>query len=137
MNTFGLEIYASDKKFYAGRGKILVVPAPDGEKAVLAHHENMIVAIVPGTLRFETEDGEKREAIVSGGLAEVVNNRVKVFVHAAERPEDIDVVRAREAKEHAEEQRRQKNRQKEYYRNQMALARAMSRLSVASRHNIK
>ena len=72
-HTFGLEIIASDKTFYRGRGKILVLPAKDGEKAILANHEDMIIAIVPGVLRFETEDGEKQEAAVSGGFAEVIN----------------------------------------------------------------
>ena len=37
-NSFGLRIVASDKVFYEGRGKIIVFPQKDGEKAVLAHH---------------------------------------------------------------------------------------------------
>ena len=47
-STFGLEIYASNKLAYAGRARSLVVPVEDGEKAFLAHHANVIVAIVPG-----------------------------------------------------------------------------------------
>ena len=92
----------------------------------------MLIAIVPGTVRIETESGEKIKAVVSSGFAEVINNRVKVLVLTAERPEDIDIVRAREAKEKAEEQLRQKQSIQEYHLNKMALARAMSRLSAAS-----
>ncbi|HIX58612.1 MAG TPA: ATP synthase F1 subunit epsilon [Candidatus Blautia gallistercoris] len=135
-HTFGLEIIASDKTFYRGRGKILVLPAKDGEKAILANHEDMIIAIVPGVLRFETEDGEKQEAAVSGGFAEVINNRVKVLVLTAERPEEIDVIRAREAKERAEEQLRQARSMQEYHQNQMALARAMTRLRVTRKQEL-
>ncbi len=46
-NTFGLEIYASDKLFYSGRARSLVIPVEDGQKAFLAHHANTISAIVP------------------------------------------------------------------------------------------
>ena len=46
----------------------------------------------------------QEQIIATGaGFAEMINNRVKVFVHSAERPEDIDINRAREAKERAEE----------------------------------
>lgn len=32
MDTFGLKIIASDRVFYEGRCRKLVIPAPDGEK---------------------------------------------------------------------------------------------------------
>lgn len=43
-------------------------------------------------------------AVVGMGFVEIVNNRVTLLVETAERPEEIDVARAREAKERAEEQ---------------------------------
>lgn len=138
MSTFSLDILASDKKFFSGRVEFLKIPSADGEVGIMAHHQNMIAAIVPGILRFKTEDGNVREASVSAGLAEVMNNRVKVFVLSAERPEDIDVLRAKEAKEIAEERIRQKRSLQEYHLSQLAVKRAMSRLSAASRiHDIK
>lgn len=133
MNSFSLEIIASDKKFYTGRATMIVLPVPDGSVAVLAHHENMLIAVVPGSIEFETVDGERRQCVVSSGFAEVINNRVRVMVLTAERPEDIDVVRAREAEERAKEQLRQKKSIQEYYMSKMSLARAMSRLSAASK----
>ena len=45
-------------------------------------------------------------------------------------PEEIDIRRAQEAKDRAEEQLRQKQSIMEYHRNQLALARAMTRLKV-------
>ena len=44
MNTFNLKIIASDKVFYTGKCGIIVVPALDGELAVMSHHENMVIA---------------------------------------------------------------------------------------------
>ena len=47
-DTFGLEIYASNKLAFAGRAKTLTIPAVDGEQAFLAQHENIVAAIIPG-----------------------------------------------------------------------------------------
>ena len=46
MNTFGLNVIASDKDFYHGRGKSISLPAKDGAITILAHHADMMVAIV-------------------------------------------------------------------------------------------
>ena len=89
------------------------------------------MALVPGEMRFQTEDGTWHIAAVSAGFAQIINNRVTVLVLSAERPEDIDRKRAQEAKEMAEEKLRQKQSQMQYYRTQATLARAMARLRVS------
>ena len=138
MNTFGLEVYASNKLFFSGRAAELILPSADGERGILAHHEDMFVALVPGSMRKKDADGNWEEVIISNGFAEIVNNRVKVFVLTAERPDEIDKNRAREAKERAQEQLRQKQSIQEYHINQMALVRAMARLRAGNKgnHNI-
>ena len=101
-DTFGLEIYASNKLAFAGRAKTLTIPAVDGEQAFLAQHENIVAAIIPGEMRFEEADGTKHVLAVSSGFVEMINNRVKLFCLTAESPEEIDIRRAQEAKERAE-----------------------------------
>lgn len=133
MDTFGLEIFASDKLAYAGRAKKIVIPAVDGEQAFLAHHANIVAAVLPGEMRFVDQEGAEHVLAVSGGFVEMVNNRAKLFCLTVERPEEIDVRRAQEAKERAEEQLRQKQSLQEYHVNQMALARAMARLRVTGK----
>lgn len=131
MDTFGLKIIASDKVFYEGRCRNLVIPAPDGEVGLLPHHENMVIAIGVGIARMQVEEGEWSEIAVGTGFAEIVNNRVTLLVDTAERPEDIDVRRAQEQKERAQEQMRQKRSIQQYYHTQASLARAMNRLRLA------
>ena len=132
MDTFGLKIIASDKVFYEGRCRKLIIPAPDGEKGILANHENMVIAIVVGTAKVQLAGEDEWEYLAVGsGFAEIVNNRVTLLVDTAERPEDIDVRRAKEQQERAEEQMRQKQSIQEYYHTQASLARAMNRLRVA------
>ena len=81
MNTFGLNIVASDKDFYHGRGTSIMLPAKDGQISILAHHADMMVAIVPGEMRFKPADSEEwKTAIVGNGFAQIINNRVTVLV---------------------------------------------------------
>ena len=132
MDTFGLKIIASDKVFYEGRCRKLIIPAPDGEKGILANHENMVIAIVVGTAKVQLAgEDEWKDLAVGSGFAEIVNNRVTLLVDTAERPEDIDVRRAKEQQERAEEQMRQKQSIQEYYHTQASLSRSMNRLRVA------
>lgn len=131
MSTFYLKIISSDRIFYEGKCENLILPIEDGQFSVLAHHENMVVAVEIGELHLKTPEGEWITAFVSRGFAEIINNRVSVLVNAAERPEEIDVRRAEEARQRAQERLRQKQSIQEYYRSQASLARAMTRLRAS------
>ena len=135
-NTFYLKVIAADRVFFQGRCLSVVLPAVDGEHAILAHHSDMMIATSMGTIRFRTEGGEVHEAVVGTGFTQVINNRVTILVEFAERPEEIDALRAREAMERAQEQLRQKQSQQEYYHTQASLARAMARLRMTNKNNI-
>lgn len=128
MATFFMKILASDKVFFEGHVESVTIPATDGEICFMAHHEEMVVAIQPGVLQFRTQDGEVRTAVVGTGFAQTANNRTTILVETAERPEDIDAVRAREDMERAKEELRQKQSIQEYKISQTALLRAMARL---------
>ncbi len=134
MTTFGLKVIASDHVFYNGNCEALVVPAHDGEVGILPHREAMILAIQEGELKFRIPgEQEYHHAVVGLGIVQVANNRVTVVVDTAERPEDIDEVRAKQALERAKEQLRQKQSIREYYMSKASMARALSRLK-ASQH---
>ena len=135
MNTFWLNVTASDKVFFKGKCQSLVIPLPDGEKGILPHHENMVIAISIGEMRIVREDGEKILAVVGNGFAQIMNNRITVLVDTAERPEDIDERRAQEARERAQEQLRQQRSKQQHSHSEASLARALSRLRLKSKYN--
>lgn len=137
MNTFWLKVIACDRVFYNGKCAQVILPLTDGGKAIQAHHENMVLAVEIGELKIQKEDGSWEEGVVGTGFAQVVNNRVTLIVDTAEHPEEIDVRRAQEAKERAQEQLRQKHSIQEYYRSQASLARAMSRLRISNKNREK
>ena len=134
MAAFWLKVIASDHVFYNGNCEALVVPAHDGEVGILPHREAMILAIQEGELKFRIPGEQEYHHLVVGlGIVQVANNRVTVVVDTAERPEDIDEVRAKQALERAKEQLRQKQSIREYYMSKASMARALSRLK-ASQH---
>ena len=130
MNTFSLKVIASDKVFF--------VPALDGEQAIMSHHEDMVIATREGEVRFkEKEEDDWTKAVVGVGCVYISHNRVIMLVDTAERPEDIDRVRAEAALERAKEQLRQKQSIQEYHVSQASMARAMLRLKEAGKYEVK
>ena len=137
MSTFSLKIISTDKVFYDGKCEYLVIPTIDGEKGILAHHENMVIAIEVGEAKMQMEDGTWETLAVGTGFLEVVNNRVTMLVQTAEKPEEIDARRAEERREVMEEKLRQKQSIQEYYHTKASLARAMNRLKVSREKNTR
>lgn len=135
MENFPVHILAADEPFYEGPCQSISVPTTTGMYGVLAHHTNMILAIVPGTLRYRCEGEDEKLAAVSAGLMKVENGEVLILVDSAERPEEIDANRAQRAADRAKEELLQKKSIQEYRMAQSNLARALSRLQVKSSAN--
>lgn len=131
--TFQLEIIASDRVFFNGQCESLVFPGLDGAHGVLANHEMTVTCINAGEMKYKI-DGEWQYAAVSDGYVEITSNHVIILADTVEKPEEIDVKRAEEAKQRAEEKLRQKQSIMEYYHTQAALNKAMNRLKVNQKH---
>ena len=136
MEPCQVHILAADRTFYEGPCVSLVIPTSDGERGILARHENMIAAIQPGTLRWQVPEQEVQLAAVSPGMVKVERNDVLVLVDSAERPEEIDEARARRAADEAREALLQKKSRQEHQIAQTSLARALNRLRIKSHGTI-
>ncbi|MBQ3947667.1 MAG: F0F1 ATP synthase subunit epsilon [Ruminococcus sp.] len=131
--TFHLEIVTTDRIFYKGDCEHLVITAIDGLLGILAGHEPLVTALPAGELKYMV-DGKWRYAAISDGFIQVMPDKSVILADSCELPEEIDIKRAEEAKERAEEKLRQKQSIKEYYQTQAALNRAMNRLKVSQKH---
>ena len=136
MDTFQVHILAADRTFYEGPCVSLTIPTSDGERGILAHHENMMAAIQPGMLRYQAPGEEVQLAAVSPGMVKVEHNDVVVLVDSAERPEEIDEARARREADEAREALLQQKSRQEHQLAQSTLARALNRLRVRSHGTI-
>ena len=131
---FSLKVIASNKVFYDQKASYLRVNTLDGFFGFMAHHAPVVVAVETGVMSIIKDDGERIEALVSGGILSCANNRITVLVDTCETADEIDIRRAQEAKERAEEQLRQKQSVGEYKMTQSSLARALSRLEFSNQH---
>lgn len=129
MNTFHLSVLAAEKPFYDGDCVSLQIPTANGLYGIQANHRNMIAAIVPGVLRYRLGD-EWQIAAVSAGLIKVEDNDVLILTDTAERPEEIDENRARNAADEAKEALLQRQSIREYQAAKAKMARALCRLKV-------
>lgn len=135
MKNFSLKILASDRVFYEGKCRMVIVPAADGQLGILANHGDLVVALDIGEVRFQKEDETWEKVLIGSGVMQDINNRVTILTEFAERPEEIDAKRAAEAKERAQEQLRQKQSIQEYHQSKAALARAIARLKESQKNH--
>jgi F-type H+-transporting ATPase subunit epsilon len=124
-----------DHQVSQGEVDMVVAPSALGELGILPHHRTLLADLVPGVVELRSEDGSKIERFaVSGGFLEVDRNHVALLVESAERPEEIDVERAKRALASAEAALAQLSPLDPAYRDQVAHARrAQVRLEVAKR----
>ena len=127
-HTFKARIYEADSPFFEGELSGIVVPTIDGEYGVLAHHRNVVVAIVPGEIHYTLPDGSVEYALVTEGMMRVENNDVLILVNQAERPDEVEANRAREKEEELIEAKLQKKSVEEYLEAELMLQRAASGL---------
>ena len=134
--TFGLKVISVNGIFFDDQAEEIILPCEDGELAILANHEEMILAISDGVIKIKKKGGEWIYGVVSlGSLQVTTDNRCTVIVNTVERPEDIDKRRAQEAYEFALEHLQQKQSIKEFKKSQAGLARALTRLKAASKYS--
>lgn len=132
MRTFQLDIVAPRRSFYSGPAEELTFQSVDGSYGVLAGHEPTLTALAEGLIRFKV-DGQWYEGITSDGFVEIMPDYVRLLTMSIERPEEIDLIRAQQAKERAEEKLRRQKGREEYIQSQAALARALARLKYGGR----
>jgi len=129
--TFPFEILTLQKLFLREEIRFVIAPGQEGVFEILANHAPFVFALKPGALRMRRPDGEDQYVAVGTGFLVVQKDRTTVLTRSAERPEEIDVERARRAKERAEQRLEQKSSDMDMARAQAALQRALARLKVA------
>ena len=131
--TLHLEIIATDRVFFEGEVEHLVITAIDGLLGILPGHEPLVTSLPTGELKYMIV-GEWKYAAISEGFIQVMPDKAVILADSCELPEEIDIKRAEEARERAEEMMRQKQSIREYYETQAALNRAMNRLKISQKH---
>src|SRR5512133_2645336 len=101
-DTFQLEIVTPERLVIKDAAEEMQLPAKNGYIGVLAGHAPLITELSVGELTYVAQGYTERLA-VSWGFAEVLPHKVTVLAERAERAEEIDVARAEEARQRAEQ----------------------------------
>lgn len=110
----------------------VVLPGSEGEFGVLPDHTPMLALLKPGEGHYREGSIETWFAI-SGGFAEVLPDRVTVLADAAEFPQEIDVDRARRARDAAQAALLASKGPDDVEVNRVRLDRALIRLQVVGK----
>lgn len=98
-----LEMVTPEKVAWSAPADFVVLPALNGEMGVLPGHAPFVVQLAAGEVRV-TSGAEVKRFAVSGGFAEIKDDKVALFAETAEMSDQIDVEAARQALEKSKAQ---------------------------------
>lgn len=128
-----LEVVTPDRMVLSTDADVVVCPGVEGQFGVLFGHIPFLSALDIGEMYYRL--GSKTEYLaLGGGFAEVTGSKVTIVAEAAELSHEIDLERARRAKERAERRMAAARTEEiDYVRAEVALRRALVRVKVGSR----
>ncbi|MGD0622984.1 MAG: ATP synthase F1 subunit epsilon [Thermacetogeniaceae bacterium] len=129
--TFGLEIITPERIVVEDEVEGVVLSSPEGFYGILRNHAPFIGGLNIGVLKYRKE-GKLHWVATDNGVFEMSGNKLRIMADAAERGEDINVLRAKEAYERAKRRLAQKHEGLDYLRAELALKRSMARLKAAT-----
>ncbi len=131
-DTFQFEIVTPDRLVASDQAEEMQIPGKNGYIGILPGHAPLITELDVGEISYR-RNGIAEHLAVAWGFAEVLPDKVTILAETAERAEEIDVERARQALERAEQRLRSGDPNLDYQRALLAVRRAQVRLQVAQR----
>jgi len=131
-DTLQLEIVTPEKMVVKDVALEVQIPGKGGYLGVLPGHAPLITELAIGEIVYKNASGTQTLA-VAWGFAEVLPDKVTILAESAERPAEINVKRAQEAKTRAEQLLKAGGPDLDYGHAEAALQRAETRLQVAEK----
>jgi F-type H+-transporting ATPase subunit epsilon len=134
VSTFLLEIVTPERKVYAEESNMLIVKGVEGELGILPNHIPLVTPLKIAPITVKKQGAKDVLIAVNGGFMEVRKDKVVILAESAELPEQIDVDRAKAAKERAQKRLADaKQANVDFTRAELALQRATNRIDVFGR----
>jgi len=130
--TLELEIVTPERLVVHEKVEEVQIPGRSGYLGVLPGHAPLISELGVGEITFRSGGNTTRLA-VAWGFVEVLSNKVTILAETSERASEIDVARAQQAKQRAEDVLRNHAPDTNYDDAQNALKRAETRIDVAEK----
>jgi F-type H+-transporting ATPase subunit epsilon len=129
-----LEIITPAKIVFKGNIESITIPGSAGNFQVLKNHAPIISVFEIGLIKVSEKENSTKYFATGGGTVEVLDNNVLVLADSLELVEDIDVERAKLAKERALVRLEKKEEGTDYDRAKSALERAINRLNLVEKY---
>lgn len=130
MTPFKLEIITPEKTFFDGETEQIIVRTTVGDVGILNGHEPYCAALGIGQMRIMI-DGKLRHAATSGGIIKVSREKTVVLVDSCEWADEIDIQRAQNAKDTAEQRIKSADSDRQIKMAEYKLKRALNRIDAA------
>jgi F-type H+-transporting ATPase subunit epsilon len=101
-DTLDLEVATPERELVRVQVSDVEIPGLHGYLGVLPGHAPLLGLLGTGTLTY-TVGGQKRYAAIHGGFLEIMDDHVRILADAAEHASEIDIQRARQALQRAQE----------------------------------
>ena len=131
MSSFHLEILTPFGHYFNGDVDYLEIRNSDGVLGILAHHTPIITTVVLSKIVVKIK-GNRHSYATTGGLFNMkADNTASLMLQTIERSDEIDVPRAKRAKERAEARLASHKDNINVERAKEAIRRAENRINVA------
>ena len=130
MNSFHLEIVTPDGSAFDGMAESLLVRTTEGDVEILASHADYLATVATGRTRLII-NGEEKFASSQGGFLSVTGGEVRLVATTFEFAEEIDLERAKAARDRAEEALSRAKDARDIELAKVRLSRALNRINVA------
>ncbi len=130
-----LQIVTPSRRVLAEEVDELILPGSEGYLGVRPGHAPLLTELQIGEISYRV-GGTDRFLAISGGFVEVLREGVSVLATTAEFPEEIDIDRAKQARERAEQRLKGTDPNIDVRRAEIALARAANRMTVHGRGRV-
>lgn len=127
---FHLQIVTPDRLFFSEDIEMVIVRGLEGDLAILKGRAPVTTPLRIGKIRI-FQNGVERVAAIVDGYISVIDDKTTIVTEAAEWPDEIDVERAKAAKERAEKRINAKKENIDVERAELALKRSINRLDVS------
>jgi F-type H+-transporting ATPase subunit epsilon len=129
-----LVIVTPEKQLLRGKVADVQMPGENGYLGILPGHAPLMTELGIGELSYNDMGGkETTHVAIVRGFAEVLTDRVTVLAETAERAEEIDLQRAKDALARAEKRLASNDPNIDWDRANLALQRALIRVQVAAK----
>ncbi|MCM1175551.1 MAG: ATP synthase F1 subunit epsilon [Blautia sp.] len=128
-NRFTLKVITPDRVFYEDEVTMVEFNTIEGEVGIYKEHIPMTMIVAPGILTI-TQDNGTKEAALHAGFAEVLQDKVTILAEIIEWPAEIDLKRAEESRERAENRLKEQAPGTDMKRAELSLKRAVARMNA-------